>query len=77
MGGGVEFVCGHCASRSLWLVAVNQEHVTVECLTCGKQSTIDRTGAPRLVLVTCGGAWDPERRSYTENVVVTAERSDG
>lgn len=36
----------------------------------------DRTGAPRLVLVTCGGTWDPERRSYTENVVVTAERSD-
>ena len=26
----VEFACGHCGGRSLWLVAVNQEHVTVE-----------------------------------------------
>jgi transcription elongation factor Elf1 len=44
---GVEFACGHCGGRSLWFVAVKQEHVTVECLTCGKQSTIDRAGAPR------------------------------
>jgi sortase (surface protein transpeptidase) len=31
----------------------------------------DRSGEPRLVLVTCGGDWDPEARSYTKNVVVT------
>ncbi|WP_251152883.1 class F sortase [Cellulosimicrobium sp. Marseille-Q4280] len=37
----------------------------------------DRGGPPRLVLVTCGGEWDRERRSYTENVVVTAERTGG
>jgi len=32
----------------------------------------DRAGPPRLVLVTCGGAWDARARSYTDNVVVTA-----
>ncbi|MFP3713045.1 class F sortase [Puerhibacterium sp. TATVAM-FAB25] len=36
----------------------------------------DRTGGPRLVLVTCGGAWDGERRSYSDNVLVTARRAD-
>jgi hypothetical protein len=29
-------------------------------------------GAPRLVLVTCGGAFDPARHSYEDNVVVQA-----
>ncbi|WP_170176994.1 class F sortase [Myceligenerans xiligouense] len=33
----------------------------------------DRSGRPRLVLVTCGGEWDAEARSYTDNIVVTAE----
>jgi DNA-directed RNA polymerase subunit RPC12/RpoP len=42
----VEFMCGYCGGKSLWLVAVNQEHVTVKCLTCGKQSTIDRAAKP-------------------------------
>ena len=32
-----------------------------------------RTGAPRLVLITCGGPFDPELRSYRDNVVVVAE----
>lgn len=32
----------------------------------------DRSGDPRLVLVTCGGDWDPEARSYSKNVVLTA-----
>ena len=32
----------------------------------------DRDGERRLVLVTCGGRWDGERRSYSDNVVVTA-----
>lgn len=31
-----------------------------------------RTGAPRLVLVTCGGEYLPDLRSYRENVVVVA-----
>jgi len=32
----------------------------------------ERDGAPRLVLVTCGGRWDPEQVSYTDNLLVTA-----
>ena len=31
-----------------------------------------RTGAPRLVLVTCGGPYLPDLRSYRDNVVVVA-----
>ncbi|MEO8851092.1 MAG: class F sortase [Allobranchiibius sp.] len=30
-------------------------------------------GAPRLTLITCGGAWDPVKRHYQDNVVVTAK----
>jgi pyruvate/2-oxoglutarate dehydrogenase complex dihydrolipoamide acyltransferase (E2) component len=32
-----------------------------------------RSGPPRLVLLTCGGPFDPELRSYRDNVVVVAE----
>ena len=32
-----------------------------------------RTGAPRLVLITCGGPFDAGLRSYRDNVVVVAE----
>jgi len=32
-----------------------------------------RTGPPRLVLLTCGGEFIPELRSYRDNVVVVAE----
>jgi LPXTG-site transpeptidase (sortase) family protein len=32
-----------------------------------------RSGAPRLVLITCGGAFDAGARSYSDNVVVVAE----
>lgn len=37
----------------------------------------DRAGEPRLVLVTCGGTWDRDRRSYSDNVLVTARGADG
>jgi len=30
-------------------------------------------GAPRLVLITCGGEFDPDAGSYDENVVVIGE----
>jgi len=30
------------------------------------------TGAPRLTLITCGGPFDQQTLSYTDNVVVTA-----
>jgi len=36
-----------------------------------------RDGVPRLVLVTCGGAWDAKTRHYADNVVVTAEPTGG
>jgi hypothetical protein len=35
--------------------------------------TFARTGPPRLVLVTCGGRFDPGTRSYEDNIVVHAE----
>lgn len=35
-------------------------------------AVFDRSGSPRLVLVSCGGAWDAAADSYTDNVVVTA-----
>jgi hypothetical protein len=35
--------------------------------------TFDRTGAPRLVLITCGGRFDRAIRSYEDNIVVYAE----
>lgn len=31
-----------------------------------------RDGAPQLVLITCGGEWNPARNSYDDNVIVTA-----
>jgi LPXTG-site transpeptidase (sortase) family protein len=31
-----------------------------------------RSGTPRLTLITCGGSFDAARRSYRENIVVTA-----
>lgn len=32
----------------------------------------DRAGPPRLVLVTCGGSWRSDVRSYSDNILVTA-----
>lgn len=37
------------------------------------QALFDRSGPERLQLVTCGGPWQPERSSYRDNVIVTAE----
>lgn len=33
----------------------------------------DRAGPQRLVLITCGGQWLPERNSYADNIIVVAE----
>jgi hypothetical protein len=35
-------------------------------------SIFSRRGRPRLVLVTCGGPFDPSIGRYRDNVVVTA-----
>jgi hypothetical protein len=32
----------------------------------------DQSGAPRLILATCGGAFDEATRSYKDNIVITA-----
>jgi transcription elongation factor Elf1 len=42
MGGGVEFVCAHCDGKSLRIVKVAEKIVRVECLSCGKESAIQR-----------------------------------
>ena len=39
-------------------------------------AVFDRTGSPRLHLVTCGGEWDPATRSYEDNVIAVAVRAD-
>lgn len=36
------------------------------------EAAFDRSGAPRLTLVTCGGEFDYEARTYLSNLVVTA-----
>lgn len=36
-----------------------------------------RDGGHRLILVTCGGVWHEDRRSYSDNVIVTAEPIEG
>ena len=36
-----------------------------------------RTGAPRLVVITCGGPFDEDTRSYRDNVVITAVPTGG
>lgn len=36
------------------------------------EAAFDRSGAPRLTIVTCGGEFDYERRSYLSNLVLTA-----
>ena len=32
----------------------------------------DRAGAPRVILVTCGGPWSDAMRNYTDNIIVVA-----
>lgn len=38
----MEFVCGHCGGASLWLVDASEKIVKVECLSCGKESVVER-----------------------------------
>ena len=41
-----------------------------------KESIFDRSGEPQLVLITCGGDFNSEVRSYEDNVVVYADPVD-
>ncbi|MGY1815112.1 class F sortase [Blastococcus sp. SYSU D00820] len=57
--------------------AVTRWRVTGRELVTKRELPLDqlfaREGGPRLVLVTCGGPFLPEYRSYRDNVVVVAE----
>ncbi|MCY7412480.1 MAG: class F sortase, partial [Salinibacterium sp.] len=44
---------------------VNRQQLPVD-------QVFDRTGAPRLVLITCGGQFDDNVFEYSDNVVVVA-----
>ncbi len=41
------------------------------------QDLFRTTGPPRVALITCGGGFDPARRSYLDNVIVLAVPVDG
>jgi sortase (surface protein transpeptidase) len=53
-----------------WRV-VSRELITKQVLPVDR--IFAREGAPRLTLITCGGPFQPELRSYRDNVVVVAE----
>ncbi len=53
-----------------WRV-VSREVITKQVLPV--EQLFARDGAPRLTLITCGGPFLPEFRSYRDNVVVVAE----
>ena len=53
-----------------WRV-VSRELITKQVLPVDR--IFARDGAPRLTLITCGGPFLPEYRSYRDNVVVVAE----
>jgi predicted RNA-binding Zn-ribbon protein involved in translation (DUF1610 family) len=39
---GVEFVCEHCGATALRIGVVTDKTVKIECLSCGKESAIER-----------------------------------
>lgn len=51
---------------------VSVERISKAEVPLDRVFTLD--GDPHLVLVTCGGAFDREARSYTDNYIVTAEK---
>lgn len=57
-------------TASRWRV-VSREVITKQVLPVDR--IFARDGAPRLTLITCGGPFLPEYRSYRDNVVVVAE----
>ncbi|MCZ2835828.1 class F sortase [Modestobacter sp. VKM Ac-2985] len=68
--GDVVVVTGANGAETRWQV-VSREVITKEVLPL--DTIFGREGPPRLVLVTCGGPFIPEIRSYRDNVVVVAE----
>lgn len=56
-------------SATTWEVVARRTHRKEDLPV---EELFDRDGPPRLVLITCGGAFDPSARSYVDNVVVHA-----
>jgi hypothetical protein len=63
-------VTGATGGTTRWRV-VSREQVDKQALPVDR--LFAREGPPRLVLVTCGGEFVPERGGYESNVVVVAE----
>jgi len=55
---GMEFVCSHCDGRLLGIVDIGDKTITVECLSCGKESVIERK------VVSMPSAEPPAQRSH-------------
>jgi len=51
-------------------VVASNVHVVKPALA--QRQLFTTTGRPRLTLITCGGSFDPAKRSYRDNIVVTA-----
>jgi len=67
---GAEVVVRTAAGDELTYEVVSRERIGKAEVPMGR--LFSRTGAPRLVLISCGGEFDPRTRSYSDNVVVTA-----
>ncbi|MGY1619211.1 class F sortase [Geodermatophilus sp. SYSU D00691] len=68
---GTEVVVTDAAGTTTRWRVVSRELISKQQLPLAE--LFARDGAPRLVLVTCGGPFDPGSRSYRDNVVVVAE----
>ena len=69
-GTQVEIVDEEGARHTYRVVTV--ERISKEVVPWGEY--FSTAGAPRLVLVTCGGEYDPAVGSYEDNYIVTAEK---
>jgi hypothetical protein len=66
---GDDIVVGTVAGEQRWVVTGRTRYPKAE-LPVDDLFTVG--GGPRLVLITCGGDFDPSHRSYRDNVVVAA-----
>jgi sortase (surface protein transpeptidase) len=71
-GVGTEIVLTDAAGAITHWRVVSRELIDKQVLPLDRIFTV--TGPPRLTLVTCGGPFLPEMRSYRDNVVVAAEQ---
>jgi hypothetical protein len=69
---GTEIVLTDAAGAITHWRVVSRELIDKQVLPLDRIFTV--TGPPRLTLVTCGGPFLPEMRSYRDNVVVAAEQ---